>query len=118
MILVDTSIWITHFRRAVPALAQALEDGQVGVHPFVFGELALGTLPGRDEILTLLGDLPWLVPSAHREVLAFVERHHLSGSGVGWVDAHLLCAASHAQWNVWSADRRLAAVAARIGVAV
>jgi predicted nucleic acid-binding protein len=118
MILVDTSIWINHFRRAILTFGLALVDGHVGVHTFIFGELALGNLPRRSETLTLLENLPWLAPAGHDDVLAFVELHNLRGSGVGWVDAHLLCAANHAQWSVWSADRRLGAVAALIGIAV
>jgi predicted nucleic acid-binding protein len=51
MILVDTSTWIDHFRRSRPALVAALEDGQVGLHPFVFGELTLGHLPRRLDTL-------------------------------------------------------------------
>ena len=118
MILVDTSTWINHFRRAMPTLGLALIEGRVGVHPFIFGELALGNLPRRRETLTLLENLPWLALSGHDDVLAFVEQHNLNGSGVGWVDAHLLCAARHAGWQLWSADRRLGAVAARVGIAV
>ena len=34
MILVDTSVWIDHFRARVPALVDALEAGDVLTHPF------------------------------------------------------------------------------------
>jgi predicted nucleic acid-binding protein len=117
VILADTSIWVDHLRRSRPALEAALSDGVVGLHPFVIGELALGRLHRRREILTLLASLPRLSPTAHVEVLRFVDLHDLPGSGLGWVDAHLLCAARLAGWQVWSADRRLAAVAARLGLA-
>ena len=105
MILVDTSIWIDHFRRADAALATALTAGQVGLHPFVIGELTLGTVPQRVTTLALLATLPCLVPSAHADVVAFAERNRLVGAGIGWVDVHLLCAARAARWD--SLDARL-----------
>lgn len=53
----------------------------------------------------------------HEDVLRFVELNDLAGPGVGWVDAHLLCAARVAGWRLWSADRRLARLAARLALA-
>ena len=38
--LVDTSVWIDHFRRSDPALSDALDRGDVQCHDFVIGELA------------------------------------------------------------------------------
>ncbi len=114
MTLVDTSTWIDHFRTADPALAAALAEGQVGLHPFVVGELALGGLPRRSATLALLATLPRLVPSAHDDVLAFVDRYGLTGSGIGWVDVHLLCAAHQAGWGVWTHDKPLLAAVKRV----
>lgn len=62
------------------------------MHPFVLGELACGNLHNRDELLTLLKDLPQVMPATHDEVLFFIERHALMGRGIGYVDAHLLAA--------------------------
>ena len=45
VILADTSIWIDHFRRSDLRLARFLDRGDVVMHPFVLGELALGYLP-------------------------------------------------------------------------
>jgi predicted nucleic acid-binding protein len=112
VILVDTSVWIDHFRRANAMLAVALTDGQVGTHPFILGELALARLPERNETLALLQTLPALTPSVHDEVMAFVNRHDLAGSGLGWVDVHLLCAAHRERWSLWSNDRRVRDIAA------
>ena len=73
MTLVDTSTWIDHFRHTNPALRTALTDGQVSLlHPFVIGELMLGTLPQRSMTLRLLSTLPCLVPSTHADVVAAV----------------------------------------------
>lgn len=40
-ILLDASVWIDHLRRGEPGLIGRLEAGQVLIHPFVLGELAL-----------------------------------------------------------------------------
>lgn len=117
MILVDTSIWVDHLRRGDPRLADLLATAQVVCHPFVIGELALGHLRRRAEILTLLANLPQAVPAAQEEVLGFIEEHSLLGSGLGWVDVHLLTAAARDGSHFWTSDRRLAAAAARLGLA-
>lgn len=119
MILVDTSVWVDHLRKTVPALAEALESGDVMTHPFVIGELACGNLRNRDEILGLLTALPSAVVATHEETLLFVERRRLMGKGIGYVDVHLLASvALTAGARLWTRDRRLGAVAADLRVAV
>jgi hypothetical protein len=90
MILVDTSVWIEHFRTGSDRLRTLLLDEQVLCHPFVVGELACGTLQKRGEILKMLKPLPEAHLLDHEEVLGFVETRRLYGCGIGWVDAHLL----------------------------
>jgi hypothetical protein len=116
MILVDTSVWIDHFRRALAPLVRELENGTVMAHPFVVGELAVGQLRLPDEPIALLGELPALPTAAHHEVLGFVDRHRLAASGIGWVDAHLLCAAASAGIPIWTHDRALHKQAARLAL--
>lgn len=112
MILVDTSVWVDHLRRGMPALAEALDAGGVLMHPFVRGELACGHLRNRAEVLQLLGDLPPAPIATDAEALAFIERRALMGRGIGYIDVHLLAAtALAAQARLWTLDRRLAAVA-------
>jgi predicted nucleic acid-binding protein len=111
--LVDTSVWIDHFRRHDSRLAALLDQGQVECHPFVVGELACGWLRQRDEILTLLRVLPEVPIAEHDEAMAFVERHRLSGTGLGWIDVHLLASAHLARTSLWTADRRLRTAARR-----
>ena len=118
MILVDTSVWIDHLRVASAILSELLGDGGVLGHPFVLGELALGNLGRRGEILRMLGRLPQVTSASHREVLQFVDREALFGRGIGYVDAHLLAAARlTAGTKLWTCDRRLQAVAAQLGLA-
>ena len=118
MILVDTSVWIDHLRSTSAILSELLGDGEVLGHPFVLGELALGNLGRRAEILRMLRRLPQADSASHREVLQFVDREALFGRGIGYVDAHLLAAARlTAGTKLWTHDRRLQAVAAQLGVA-
>ncbi|MGA7490514.1 MAG: PIN domain-containing protein [Xanthobacteraceae bacterium] len=118
MILVDTSVWVDHLRVGDNMLAELLETGRVLAHPFVIGELALGHLRQRDFILTALQDLPRASVATDQEVLHFIHRHTLFGSGIGYVDAHLVAAARlTAAATLWTRDQRLLGVAERLGLA-
>jgi len=116
-VLVDTSVWIDHFRRRNTRLVHALNLGQVSTHPFVTGELSCGNLARRDELVGLLQALPALPVIEHGEVLEFVDTHRLLGRGIGWVDMHLLASARLARESMWTLDKRLAAAAMDVGVA-
>ena len=115
--LVDTSVWINHFRRSNDDLDDLLVEGEVMTHPFVIGELACGSLRQRDEVLRLFEALPGTPMASHDEVLEFVDRARLHGSGLGWIDVHLLASAKLAHVPLWSADRRLRQAAIRLGLA-
>lgn len=117
MTLVDTSVWVDHLRRGNQRLRRLLEEQLVLVHPFVVGELALGRIRRRSEILGLLADLPQVAVATHQEAMEFVERHDLEGAGVGWVDLHLLVSAALSRAGVWTLDRRLSAAAQRLSLA-
>ncbi len=117
MILVDTSIWVDHLRTGEPALAHLLDHGLVLAHPWVKGELALGRLSQRHEILGLLTGLPSAEIATDAEVLSLIEAERLYGLGVGYVDAQLLAATRlTADARLWTADKRLAVVARRLGL--
>ncbi len=118
MILIDTSVWIDHFRDRASHLVGLLERGEVLGHPWVTGELALGHLRGRTEIIRLLGQLPQAPVATPAELLAFIEGHELFGHGIGYVDAQLLAATRLAdEAQLWTRDHRLQAAAGRLGVA-
>jgi predicted nucleic acid-binding protein len=118
MILVDSSIWIDHLRVGEPALADLLNAGRVMTHPFVVGELACGNLKRRNEVLSLLQDLPAAPAATDEEVLFFIEKRGLMGKGIGYIDAHLLAAISMTgTGRLWTKDKRLVAVAGAIGLA-
>ena len=112
MVLVDTSVWVDHLRLKDDRLAHLLADNQVFTHPFVIGELACGNLADRDEILSRLQDLPAIPMATESEVLYFIERNRLMGCGIGYVDTHLLAAATLTPpTRLWTSDKRLEAAA-------
>ncbi len=118
MILVDTSVWVDHLRDGATALAAALEQGSVLMHPFVLGELACGNLKNRGEVLRLLGALPAAPVATDPEALDYIERRALMGRGIGYLDVHLLAAvALVGTARLWTRDMRLAAVAADLKLA-
>lgn len=117
MILVDTSIWIDHFRSGNDTLVTLLNHRAVLTHPCVIGELALGNLRNRNELLDLLRNLPRAVVAEHDEVLGLIADETLHGHGIGYVDAQLLAASRLTpDTSLWTRDKRLAAVAARLGL--
>jgi predicted nucleic acid-binding protein len=118
VILVDTSIWIAHFRAADEALRRQLATQNVMTHPFIIGELAVGRLHQRDIILAELHRLPRSETASDPEVLHFIDQQRLMGLGVGYVDAHLLAAVRLTRGaTLWTTDKRLAEVADRLGLA-
>lgn len=119
MILVDTSIWVDHLRAGHSTLIMLLERGMVVTHPWVIGELALGHLSQRGEVIGLLASLPQATVATTDEVLTLVERHQLYGLGIGYVDVQLLAATRLSpDVNLWTLDKRLFAAASRLGCAV
>jgi predicted nucleic acid-binding protein len=116
VILVDSSIWIDHWRRGNARLAGALDSGGVAAHPFVVGELACGSIPRRAETLRWLEALPAVPVARHEEVMALVDREGLAAKGLGWIDAHLLAASRLSATRLWTLDRALRKAAEQIGV--
>jgi predicted nucleic acid-binding protein len=117
VILVDTSIWIDHLRAGDPDLIGLLGRGGVLGHAWVTGELALGQLSGRREILTLLGNLPQATIASPSEVMALIENRQLYGIGIGFVDAQLLASTLlTTDARLWARDKRLQVAAARLAI--
>lgn len=117
MILVDTSVWIDHLRRGDAGLTVALESGEVLTHPFVIGEIALGSLRHREQVLEALGDLPFVMVAGEAEVSFLIERYRLYGRGIGYIDAHLLAATLITPGCLfWTRDKRLEAIATELAI--
>lgn len=117
MILPDSSVWIDHFRRGNASLAAWLDDDQALCHPFIVGELVCGYLPSRVSTIRMLQILREAPIMQHEEVLVLIERHRLSASGIGWLDAHLLGSALLAKAELYTLDQPLLRAAQKLGIA-
>lgn len=111
MILVDTSVWIDHLRARDASLTGLLEGVQVLGHPFVIGEIALGSLSNPDAVTDAMSRLPSAILAEDTEVLILIGAESLGGSGIGYVDAHLLASARLSSARLWTRDKRLLRVA-------
>ncbi|WP_421846947.1 type II toxin-antitoxin system VapC family toxin [Novosphingobium sp.] len=119
MILVDSSVWVDHLRSAEPVLADLLISQQVLSHPFIVGEVALGSLRQRAVIVADLQCLPMTGQASDNEVMALIDQQALHGRGIGYIDAHLLAATLLTPGTkIWTRDRRLRAVAEALGLAI
>lgn len=117
-VLVDTSVWVAHFRHANSVLIDLIEGDRVLGHAMVLAEIACGTPPAPRE--QTLGDLA-LLRQAHvstfTEVMAFIESEQLYGLGCGFVDIALLastCITPDAR--LWTLDKKLTNLAERFDV--
>jgi predicted nucleic acid-binding protein len=115
LILVDTSVWVDHFRRGDALLVELLNANAVVMHPFVLGEIACGSLADRAITLELLLDLPMAVVAEAEEILGYIEGQNLHGKGIGYVDVHLLTSLTLDGIKLWTRDKRLRDVAERLG---
>ena len=111
MVLVDTSVWVSHLRDGNAELANLLNDGRVLCHPLIVGELACGNLKNRAVILSFLQLLPMSIEAEHDEVLSFIENNRLMGKGMGYVDVHLITSAVLTGVSVWTLDKKLSQTA-------
>jgi predicted nucleic acid-binding protein len=106
MVLVDTSVWVSHLRDGDVELEKLLNDAQVMCHPFIICEIACGNINNRTEVLSLLKNLPQAARAEHEEVIYFIERHALMGKGLGFVDMHLAASARISGIRIWTLDKR------------
>ncbi len=116
MTLVDTSVWLDHFRRDNPELRNLLEGSQVLMHAFVLGEIACGNLSDRSRTLADLQKLPRAILAGNSEVVHLIEARRLWGRGIGWIDAHLLASALITGCRLWTLDSRLRDAASTLHV--
>jgi predicted nucleic acid-binding protein len=111
MVLVDTSVWVSHLRDGNVELANLLNEARVLCHPLIVGELACGNLKDRAVILSFLQLLPMSIEAEHDEVLSFIEDNRLMGKGMGYVDVHLITSAVLTGVPIWTLDKKLAQTA-------
>lgn len=116
MILADTSVWVNHLRRGDRNLVGMLQAESVGLHPFILGEIAAGNLRNRERVLAYFASLPELPVAYESEVHHLLESRRLWGSGLGWIDLHILTAAKLSGWHLYTADRAMNQAAARLEI--
>lgn len=119
MILVDTSVWIDHFRQGNVELREIIEDDRLLCHPFIVGELALGSLRDRDAVIGFLKAQRETLVATHDEVMTFIDRYSIFSMGIGYTDAHLLASTLlDRRVSLWTRDKRLLAAAQKAGASV
>src|SRR5437899_1308787 len=119
IVLVDTSVWIRFLSNRAPHAAELdrlLSRDEVSGHEFVYGELLIGDVGGRKQLLDDYEQMHQATVVAHDDVVAFVQGRRLHGRGVGWIDAHLLASALVGRLKLWTTDPRLAVVATELGI--
>ena len=119
IVLVDTSVWIRFLSNRAPYAAELdrlLSRDEVSGHEFVYGELLIGDVGGRKQLLDDYEQMHQATVVAHDDVVAFVQGRRLHGRGVGWIDAHLLASALVGRLKLWTTDPRLAVVAAELRI--
>jgi predicted nucleic acid-binding protein len=117
VILADTSIWVEHFRSGNDELRKQLTSRQIVMHPFIVGELALGSLEQRVTTLAFLERLPSVRVAQLDEVLRMIELRILYSGGIGLIDAHLIASIFiNSSTLLWTRDKRLSSIAEDLGI--
>jgi predicted nucleic acid-binding protein len=116
LVLVDTSVWVSHLREGNGEFVVLLNNGDVMCHPFIVGELACGNIKNRAAILSLLQLLPMAVQAENEEVLRFMEENSLMGKGLGYVDIHLSASAVLSGVPIWTLDKGLAKIIEKLNI--
>jgi len=115
-VLVDTSVWIAHFRQRDAHFVTLLNESLVLCHPYVVTEIACGTPPDRCEDIQILSDLDTTTVATQEKVLELIERQALFGKGCGLVDLSLLASALLSGHTLlWTHDARLLKLATNLG---
>ena len=117
IVLADTSVWTDHIRNGDPQMVVLADAERLLMHPYVIAELRMGNLARRKIFLRSLHQMDTATHASDDEVSTLVESHRLFGSGLGWIDVHLLTSALLMDIRLWTRDRRLNAAAQRFGVA-
>ena len=111
-VLVDSSVWVGHFKHRNEHLVALLEVDAVVCHPYIVAEVACGTPPGRRAIISLLAELEAVPMATQDELLALLETRRLFGRGCGFVDLSLLAAVLINEMTlIWTLDKRFEQIA-------
>jgi predicted nucleic acid-binding protein len=117
-VLIDTSVWVEHFRNRSDTLVDLINLDMALIHPMVLLELACGTPPApRVQTLNDIGLLQSSNQASLSEVMVFIEQEKLYGFGCGLVDMVLLASTVITPGaSLWTLDKRLAELSVRFDV--
>ena len=118
MVLVDTSVWVSHFRKSNASFEALLTNDHILCHPLVLMELACGSPPSpRSKTLGYLKKLQQATVATPNETLEFIEKHQLYESGCGAVDVSLLASTLLSDNAlIWTLDKHLESLATKLGI--
>ncbi|XOV80629.1 MAG: type II toxin-antitoxin system VapC family toxin [Aestuariibacter sp.] len=118
MVLVDTSVWVAHFKYPNDTLIDLLNIDDVCCHPLIIAELAFGTPPEpRNKTLDDLSLLRTVTIATMQEALTFIEQRALYGKGCGHIDIALLTSALLSKdTKLWTLDKRLSKLAEEFNI--
>ena len=118
MVLVDTSVWVAHFRKSNATFESLLANDQILSHPLILIELACGSPPSpRSKTLDYLKKLQQATIATPNETLEFIEKHQLYESGCGAIDVSLLASTLLSENAlIWSLDKHLESLATKLGI--
>lgn len=114
-VLVDSSVWVGHFKQHNEHLAGLLADASVVCHAYVVAEVACGTPPSRKVVIQLLAQLEAVPVATQDELLTLLDTRQLYGRGCGFVDVGLLASTLIASdLLLWTVDKRLDMIAGEL----
>lgn len=118
-ILIDTSVWVGHFRKRNDELVRLIQMDAVSTHSMVLIELACGTPPSpRLQTLRDIALLQKVKEATTAEVMWLIENEKLYGMGCGLVDISLLASVLISPGTrIWSLDKNLIDLTIRFGCA-
>lgn len=117
-VLLDTSVWIRHFKEASDEVVRLLNDELVVSHEYVVAELACGSLKSREDTIGYLSALVTLPTVSITEAMILIETRALFSRGIGLVDVQLLASTLISpDTKLWTWDNRLQDIAAELGIA-
>ena len=93
-----------------------LNARQVLMHPFVAGEVLLGSLADRHGVKSIMASLEKVAPLPDLVVQGNLERWGAYKRGVGYIDVHLMSSADSLRCRLWTRDKRLSVLADQLGL--
>lgn len=117
MILADTSIWVDYLHKGDATMQSLMEDKLIYIHPMIIGEIALGNMRARDRVLADLDLMKKASVAEDTDVLQLIAKERLHGTGIGYIDAHLIASARLSSVKLWTRDKALHKVAEKLGIA-